>query len=153
MENKKKALDKRTSKARADTERQTMKDYKAKVISFQSLRKFPENFTEIDFSIPIKPPMREKLDLIAQAEGVDPVCLGALALVHLINQKWNWLENRPKQKQGDRSKGTVRTLDDKSPKRTQKQTLPSRTKETIQISNQIFKSTKKEVMQNELVFI
>lgn len=76
-----------------------MKHYKTNVLSFQPSRKFPENYTESDFNIPIKAAMRGKLEAIAQAEGVDPICLGVLAVLHLINSKWDWAKNEPKKKE------------------------------------------------------
>ncbi len=73
-----------------------MKDYKANVISFQLTRELLEKSTETEFNIPIKAAMREKLEAISQAEDTNPICLGVLAIAHLINRKWNWKENKPK---------------------------------------------------------
>ncbi|MGE5445248.1 MAG: hypothetical protein ACM3SR_11720 [Ignavibacteriales bacterium] len=73
-----------------------MKDYKMYVISFQSSRKIPQNPTETNFNIPLKPAMRDKLQAIAEAEGTNPTCLGVLTMAHLINLKWDWEKGKPR---------------------------------------------------------
>jgi hypothetical protein len=91
-----------------------MKDYKAKVIHFQPSRNLPDNSNETDFKIPIKPAMAEKLQAIGQAEGVDPICLGVLAIAHLINSKWDRAKNEPRKKEGNphetTTKGSTRLI-------------------------------------------
>ncbi len=74
-----------------------MRDYKTNVISFQS-RESSEKSTETDFTITLKSPMAAMLRAIARAEGTDPDCQVMLALVHLMNQKWNFKENKPKER-------------------------------------------------------
>jgi hypothetical protein len=77
-----------------------MKDYKTNVISFQSSRLFPENSTEPDLQISIKPPVAEKLKAISEQEGTDPACQAMLAILRFVNERWNWRENRPTYKRG-----------------------------------------------------
>jgi hypothetical protein len=78
----------------------TMKDYKTNVVSFQLLRIFPENPTEPDLQISIKPPVAEKLEAIAKEEGTDPACQAMLAILRFVNERRNWRENRPTHKRG-----------------------------------------------------
>ena len=73
-----------------------MRDYRTNVVSFQSSRKFLDNSTETDLKIPIKPPMAEKLEAIARANGTNSVCLAVLAVAHLINQQWDWEKGKPR---------------------------------------------------------